>query len=412
LSSRAPHVLFLTESFHPVLGGGETHVRRLGAQLAAGGWPVTVVTRRSQPDWARQERLDDLDVVRVEPSGPARRGKYLMVPRAAAELVRPRRRFDLVVVRGTRVLGLPGLLCARWRGVPVVLQPEINGELSGAAYVWGTPLDRAPWRHAVSAAVATRNLLLRDADAFVAMSRPIEAEMLAAGLSREKVAHVPHGVDLQRFRPVSPAEKAETRQRLGLPSDAHVVAWTGRLLKGKGLDTLLEAFAVVAASDPAAVLVLVGSGEGQALSVESVLRERAGQPPLGGRVVFAGAVDDVAPHLAAADVFAFPSEFEALGLSLIEAAACGLACVGARTGGIVDVIEDGTNGLLVAPGDAAGLAVALQRLLGDAALRAALGTRARQDVQARFDEAVSVERYRALFVELVGRGRARGKLIR
>jgi glycosyltransferase involved in cell wall biosynthesis len=404
VASGPPHVLFLTESFHPILGGGETHIRRLATRLVAGGWAATVVTRRSLPELPEREDLDGVEVVRVRPDGPARRGKYLMVPWAAAALLRGRRRFDLLVVRGTRVLGLPGLVAGRWRGVPVVLQPEINGELSGAAYVWGTRLDRPPWRQAVAAGVAARNLLLRDADAFVAMSRAIEEEMLAAGVERDKVVLLPHGVDLERFRPAPPEDKAALRSRLGLPPGARVVAWTGRLLKGKGLETLLEAFATVAASDPAARLVLVGSGEGQALSVEAELRERAAREPLAGRVVFAGRVEDVAPWLAAADVFAFPSEYEALGLSLIEAAASGLACVGARTGGIVDVIEDGVTGMLFEPRDAAGLAEAIELLLKDTRLREDLGRRARRAVEGRFDDSASVERYRALFLELARRG--------
>jgi len=378
-------------------------VRSLARRLVAAGWAATVVTRRSRPEWPERERLDGAEVVRVGPSGPARQGKYLMVPAATAALLRPRQRFDLVVVRGTRVLGLPGILGARLRGRAVVLQPEINGEVSGRAYVWGTRFDRGAWWTAVRAGTALRNLWLRDADAFVAMSRPIEAEMLAARLPRGKVAYMPHGIDTARFRPAAAAEKASLREPLGLPPDVRIVVWTGRLLRGKGLETLLDAFARIAAADPRPLLVIVGSGAGQALSVETELRARASREPLAGRVVFTGAVDDVAPYLRAADVFAFPSEFEALGLSLLEAAGCGLGCVGARTGGIVDIIRDGHDGLLFEPSDAAALAACLQRLLAEPALRAALGDAARRTVEDRFDEEASAERYRALFGELLAR---------
>jgi glycosyltransferase involved in cell wall biosynthesis len=105
--------------------------------------------------------------------------------------------------------------------------------------------------------------------------------------------------------------------------------------------------------------------------------------------------------LGASDVFAFPSEFEALGLSLIEAAACGLPCVGTRTGGIVDVIEDGRTGLLVEPADVEGLAGALGGLLADPSRRAALGAAAREFVGQRFDVERSVDRYRAMFHDLL-----------
>jgi glycosyltransferase involved in cell wall biosynthesis len=390
-------VLFLTESFHPVLGGGEQHVRELGRRLVEQGCSATVVTRRGDPAWAAEEVLDGIRVRRVPPSGPARRGKYAMTPAAMAALWRECHAHDVIVVRGTRVLGLPGLAVGRLAGRPVVLQPEINGEMSGEAYTWGTPLGRSPWRQGIAAVVAARNLLLRDADAFVAMSRTIRDEFLAAGVAEEKVAHLPHGVDTDRFRPASPLERAELRTRLRLPASALIAAYTGRLLKGKGLETLLAAFVPVAASHPRAHLLIVGSGAGQALSVEEELRRGVRDAGLDGRTTFAGRVDNVEDYLRASDVFAFASEFEGLGISLVEAAACGLPAVGSRTGGIVDVIEDGASGVLFPPRDARALREALERLMGDAGLRARLGARGRAIARGRFDLDDSVLRYRALF---------------
>src|SRR5262249_43097622 len=133
------------------------------------------------------------------------------------------------------------------------------------------------------------------------------------------------------------------------------------------------------------------------------LRRRASEAGLAGRVTFTGRVDAVEDYLRASDLFAFPSEFEALGISLIEAAACGLPALGARTGGIVDVIEEGGSGLLFEPRDAAALAAALSHLLGDAGLRERLGARAREIARSRFDLADSVLRYRALFSALSSR---------
>jgi hypothetical protein len=68
-------VLFLTESFHPTLGGGETHVRRLGQALVAAGDSATVVTRRADPAWPAEETLDGVRVLRVGAPGPGRRGQ-------------------------------------------------------------------------------------------------------------------------------------------------------------------------------------------------------------------------------------------------------------------------------------------------------------------------------------------------
>jgi glycosyltransferase involved in cell wall biosynthesis len=392
-------VLFLTESFHPVLGGGETHIRALGAALACAGVPVTVVTRQGDATWPSEETLDGMRVVRVPPSGPGRSGKYAMVPAALGALWRDRATFDVLVVRGTRVLGLPGLIMARACGKAVVLQAEINGEMSGEAYTWGTRFERGAVAWLVRGAMALRNLLMRDADAFVAMSRAIRQEFEAARVPPERIAHIAHGVDTSRFRPAEPAEKAALRVQLGLPQEARVICYTGRLLRGKGLETLVEAFAGLARDEEQAHLVLVGSGEGQALSVEALLRGRVLGLGLGARVSFVGRVDRVEDYLRAADIFAFPSTFEALGISLIEASACGLPAVGSRTGGIVDVIEDGESGILVEPGDASGLRSALARLVADEGLRTRMGQGAVGVAALRFDFASTVVRYRCLFAE-------------
>jgi glycosyltransferase involved in cell wall biosynthesis len=272
--------------------------------------------------------------------------------------------------------------------------------MTGEVYTWGSALDRPLPRRAVRVAVAARNRLLRDADGFVAMSRLIHDEIVAAGIAPEKVRHIPHGVDTERFRPASPAERAELRLRLGLPADGRIVAFTGRLLGGKGLETLLEAFASVAAQEPRAHLLIVGSGDGQMLSVEEQVRERVARGDLAGRVTMPGRVDNVEDYLRASDIFAFPSVFEGLGLSLIEAQACGLACIGSRTGGIVDVIEDRRTGLLVNPGQVDELAAALRDLLTDEARRTALGTAGRVRAVRDFDVRDSVDRYRGLFHEL------------
>jgi glycosyltransferase involved in cell wall biosynthesis len=391
--------LFLTESFHPVMGGGEGHIRALGRALAATGVPCTVLTRRGDALWPAAEELDGVRVIRVGPPGPARLGKYLMVPAVCAALVRERSRFDVLVVRGTRVLGMPGLLVARLLGKAVVLQAEINGEMSGEAYVWGTRFATGPGRGLVRGAVALRNLFFRDADAFVAMSRAIRGEFLAAGVARERTVHLPHGVDTARYRPAGADEKQALRRQLGLPASCVIFGYTGRLLRGKGLEALLEAFAELATGAPEAHLVLVGSGEGQALSVDAELRAEVERRSLGSRVTFAGRVDEVEAWLRAMDVFVFPSLYEALGISLIEAASTGLPSVASRTGGIVDVVRDGETGLLVEPGRVSDLLSAMRALLQDAPRRSALGRAAREDAVQRFAFGATVTRYRCLFAE-------------
>jgi glycosyltransferase involved in cell wall biosynthesis len=226
--------------------------------------------------------------------------------------------------------------------------------------------------------------------------------MRRAGIEPARIHHIPHGVDLVRFRPASAGERAALRARLGLPAGDTILTYTGRLLRGKGLDTLLAAFTELAPRHAGLHLMLVGSGAGQTLSVEDTLRAQVAAAGLSSRVTFAGRVDDVDAYLRASDVFVFPSEFEALGISLVEAAACGLPCVASRTGGIVDVVDHEATGLLHDPGDRAGLVDGVSRLLGDGALRERLGRAARAHAERDYDWTQSVERYRRLFSSLKG----------
>ncbi len=393
-------VLFLAESFHPVLGGGERHTRRLATALAQQGVPATVLTRRGDASWPADESLDGVRVVRVGPAGPGRTGKYAMVPAVLGALRRLQDQFDVLVVRGTRVLGLPGVLAARLLHKRVVLQCEVSGEMSGEIYTWGTAFDHGAVRALVRAGVAVRNGLFADADRLVAISERTREEFLDAGFAPDRVELIPHGIDVEAFRPASAPERTALRERLILPVEARLVAFTGRLLRGKGVEVLVEAFGRLAPRHPDAHLVLVGSGAGQVLSMEEALRARVANAGLGSRVTFTGRVENVADYLRASDVYAFPSYFEAMPLSLLEAASCGLPCVASRIGGVVDVIDDGRSGVLVEAGDVNGLAAALGALLDMPARGAALGAAARAAALARFDERDNVARYRELFLEI------------
>ena len=357
-----------------------------------------VLTRRTRRGWAREELLGDVAVLRVGPSGAGRLFKYAMVPAVAAGLLRERRRYDVIVVRGGRILALPALAVGHALRKAVVLQAEVSGEISGEIYTWGTRLHRSPVRQVVAALARVRNRLLRRADAFVAVASHIAREYVRGGLPASRIELIPHGVDTARFRPADPGEKRLLRDRLGLPQGSPLVVFTGRLVRGKGVDVLIQAFAGLV--DPRWRLLLVGSGDGQPLSVEAELRVQADTPALLGRVIFTGRVDNVADYLRASDVFAFPSYFEAMPLSVLEAAASGLPCVTTAVGGIVDVIVDGVSGRLVPPGDPAALASAIHALLTDPTGAAALGRQARALVVDRFDRDKGFERYLELFTRL------------
>jgi hypothetical protein len=144
------------------------------------------------------------------------------------------------------------------------------------------------------------------------------------------------------------------------------------------------------------VLVLVGEGGGDMHDCEPALRAFVARHGLESQVRFTGPVSNVQDWLQAADVFVFPTENEAFGLSLVEAMACGLPAVTTRVGGLRDFVEHGVNAWAIEPGDAAGLTAGLRALLTDAALAARLGATARETVLARFGEDAVAHAYEQL----------------
>lgn len=210
---------------------------------------------------------------------------------------------------------------------------------------------------------------------------------------------VVHGADTTRVA-AGPGARDAARHLLGLDPAAPVVGTVGNFTAKKDQATLIRA---VAALPPGrrgpVVLVLVGLGP-----LEDELRALAAGLGVADRVVFAGSRDDVFALLPGLDVFALSSRFEGLPIALLEAMASGVAPVATRVGGIPEVVTDGADGVLVAPGDHRALAAALGGLLADDPRRAALGAAARRRAQ-RFDLVAAVRRTEDVYRRaLAGRG--------
>jgi rhamnosyl/mannosyltransferase len=227
----------------------------------------------------------------------------------------------------------------------------------------------------------------RACEAMVPSRQQLDDTRRSMLLKRSRMHIVPNGIDVAEYRP-EPVENA--RKELGLDAGP-VLVTVGRLTREKGVDHAIRAMREL----PQARLVIVGDGE----ELDG-LRALASHLGLDGRVLFAGRQppEQVRRYLAAADAFLFPTvRDEAAPIVLLEAMASALPVVASRLGGMHEVVDrPGENGVLVAPGDPAAIALAARSLLADEQRRRRIGRGARARIEADY----SLDRMVALTVEV------------
>jgi glycosyltransferase involved in cell wall biosynthesis len=157
---------------------------------------------------------------------------------------------------------------------------------------------------------------------------------------------------------------------------------------------------------PGVRLLLVGEPSfGENLHAEGIKR-LANDLGLGDTVVFTGFRRDVPDVMAAMDIFAFPSHAEAFGMVLIEAMATELPVVSTNCDGVLDIVVDGETGIYVPPRNPLRFAAALERLMGDGALRRSMGTAGRKRAVALFEWQDHLQRLESVYTELLAPGPA------
>jgi glycosyltransferase involved in cell wall biosynthesis len=282
-----------------------------------------------------------------------------------------------IVDAHTPKAGLLGMISARLAGVPVRIY-----HLHGLRYVTTRGPVRALLRltERIASSLATR---------VVCVSRSVADVAVRDGVvAREKIIVLLggsiNGVDATgRFTPPPDGEgRRAARVALGLPPDARVVGFVGRLVREKGVVELWEAWRVLREELPDLRLVLVGPREAHDPIPEHVATALELDP----RVVLAGSDRDTPRWFRAMDVVALPSWREGFPVVPLEAAAMALPVVATRVPGCVDAVVDGATGRLVPPRDPVALAAALRAYLVDPALRARDGAAARARALAEFDQ--------------------------
>jgi glycosyltransferase involved in cell wall biosynthesis len=250
--------------------------------------------------------------------------------------------------------------------------------------------------------IYAERLACRFAHRVICVSQSVREGAIASGLtSRERTVVFGsgscNGVDASRFAatPELVRRAAKLRCQLGIPAQAPVVAFVGRLTSDKGIPELMEAFLQLAAQFPDLRLLLVGCFEDEDPLPVATRRCVETHP----HVIFAGPVQDTAAYYAIADILVLPSHREGLPTVVLEAQAAGKPVVGASATGIVDLVVDGETGLLFPVGDVPALAETLARLITDKALASKLGLAGQEQVIRKFQQE---QIWEALYREYLG----------
>lgn len=347
-------IALFTETFLPKIDGIVTRLLRTLEQLGVMGHEVLVFAPHRPPDEYAGHKVVRVPALSFKPWYPE---LFLGLPRPRLGRELDEFEPDVVHVVNPVVLGLWGTLMAKQRNLPLLA--SYHTDITQYARHLKLPFLVEPSR-----------AFLRDVhnQAHVNLCTSVPMVNSAKGLGIKRVRLWPKAVDTELFQPSRASAEMRSRLSGGHP-EAPLIVYVGRLSYEKRIDWL---YAPVTRLQGVR-LALVGSGP-----AEHELKRRFA----GTNTVFTGYMSGVelATAYASADVFAFPSDTETLGFGAMESLASGVPVVGARAGGIPDVIDDGVNGLMFTPGDLGDLSGKLAKLLFDPELRSRMGQRGRQDM--------------------------------
>ncbi len=381
------HIGLLTREYPPeVYGGAGVHVGALAPRLRG---------------------LVDVDVHRI--GGPVP-GAFAHAPLPDLSAVNPALGMlsaDLAITAATAGLdlvhshtwyaNLAGHLSSLLHGVPHVvtahsLEPRRpwKAEQLGGGYRLSCWIERTAYESAA---------------AIIAVSEGMRADVLACypTLDPERVHVVRNGIDTTEYHPVTETDALLSE---GIDPDRPIVAFIGRITRQKGVGHLIAAAHRI---DPAAQIVLC-AGAPDTPEIEAETRAAVAELAESREGVFwiqrMLKQHEVRQVLSQAAVFVCPSVYEPLGIVNLEAMACGTAIVASDVGGIPEVVADGVNGLLVHYDEAdtesyrAGLAEAVNRVLGDPAGAAAMGAAGRERAEREFSWTTVAERTVAVYTRV------------
>ena len=371
-------IALVTRRYPPLIGGAERVLSYLAPALAAQGAEVDVLTARfGDVSWVEDDETGSFRVVRLATSRVRVVGTWLYMRSLSRWFAR--NRVDLAYVSMLKHDAYAVVGEGRRRGFPVVLRPEGAGATGDLAWqAWGR-FGRSIGRRC------------RRADAFVAISPAVRAELVDGGYDPARIVDLPNGV---------PVPAVPWRPR-GEPGSSLRVAFVGRLAEEKGLSALVDAWPIVLASDPGAHLTLIGEGPERAR-----LEGQIARLGIGDAVDLPGVSSRPTSLLRENDLFVLPSREEGMSIALLEAMALGIPSVASAIPGNLALMTDGVHGRLAPPDDPPALARAILDHRADPR-SIEMAAAARLRVIEHYSIEAVARRHLELFDRLVAGGRMR-----
>jgi glycosyltransferase involved in cell wall biosynthesis len=352
-------------------GGAENHVFNLAKYLTKRGMEVSVFTsdvqrinlwqlRKTLETKTKDEILNGFRVRRFY--APVAINGYVPLARFFQYLTKER--FDIVHAHGYHYFSTDvASAVARIKKRPFLL--TLHGLIFRNSYY-----DRTLGK-----------CTLRTANAIIGVSKSDVLPLLRYDLvKKDRIKIIPNAIDMESFD--LSCRGSEFRQRFNIDPAENVILYVGRLADNKGLTYLLDSVPKVIRKNPYTLFVLVGEDWG----MKKDLEKQAERMGITKYVIYTG---KLAPRMlqkafASCDVYVFPSLFEAFGITLLEAMAFGKPIVATRIDGIIEVVKDGSTGLLVEARNSEELSSAINSILSDSALGRRLGQNGRKCVEAKY----------------------------
>lgn len=377
-----------------------------GSGLHYGGPGMTAyrLYRQNTPDrmrvtlvhgWAEQAKYDDFhEQIFLSQSG-TEPWKNWRLGRATVRWVRQNaRKYDVLHgLQGFQNTCLAAVEAER-QGVPAVIKLAAHkadlADKPGLKGLLGLP--------------AKRRKAIRSISGIIAISEAIADELRGYGFPDRQIVRIPNGVDIEQFRPAASSdEKKALRESLGW-DDRPVILFSGVMTDRKRPILVAETLPLLKAKGIEPHYVFAGPFS-NAPEEQAFMAVADRLDPDRRRLSLLGFCDNVADLYRAADAFVLPSKSEGMPNALLEAMASGLPGAATAISGVTDIIDDGTNGLLVEP-TAESLADALIALLTDDAKRSAMSRAARAKIEGKFSTKAVFDRHEALFRRIMAGGDA------